>query len=370
MPPVDPNTSEMLDHVIEQGDLPYQKPSGETAEGDDTSGKQPTRDGADAADGDAAAPRDQQRQTDAGKQPGQRDAAKGKGKETLKPPARLTPDANGNLVDAQGRVIAQPGRERREYEQALRVSREYQQQNAQLRGELAGYQRAHADISQLGNVTSADLPIAARLLSDFRKNPVEVVKSLISHVRSLGLPLEIDGAAVDTAAVREMVQREMAPVRDAAQRRQQEAQIAQEVERSVGELYNEFPMSRAHEPTLAVLVGKEGEKHAQNPNYRMKTLRELFLEVQTFAAIHSLDINRDLFTQINERAKAAGTAGQQQQEQQRTAPPRQRGLPPGRGTDNGGSPRTAVNGRSAPAPLGTPVEDRVLAAMRENGIQV
>ncbi|MGD9715239.1 MAG: hypothetical protein AB7V46_24760 [Thermomicrobiales bacterium] len=349
-------TTEMLDNALAQSERSAPEAAESAAESaGDNNGAAPTQDNA-AGTGDAATARSEQQQKP-GKQPTGTKAA----------PPKLRQDGKGNLIDETGAVVARAGADRREFERIRNENARYARELPQLQGELNAFRTTHAYAAELG-VPATDIPKAVQLLAAYRKNPAEAIKLLVTQARAAGINVELDGSSIDPAAMRAAIREETAPIREAAQARQAQQQAAQLAAQEVQTVFSEFPQAAANEATLLRLVAGEQKKHAENANYRMKSLRELFLEVKAFAAEHRLDLNRDVFTQI---AELAQKHAQQQQQQSNTdgGPATRGGIPTGRGTANGGAPRRPIAG-SGPMKLGTSAEDRARAALREHGIPV
>src|SRR5215469_18244538 len=136
-----------------------------------------------------------------------------------------------DLVDpVSGRVVAQGGIERRIYEDSQRTQRE----NNALKQQVAGMQNALRssnevlqEAARLG-VQPQDQMIAIRVMSDFMRDPVRTLQSLVEEVKSKGyqIPFLEQGVSqgMDLNAIGRMMDARMQPM---LQRNQQEVQLQQ-----------------------------------------------------------------------------------------------------------------------------------------------
>lgn len=217
-----------------------------------------------------------------------------KQKETKKQPKSAKVDTNQqqiqpnqhpqgqDLVDVEGKVIAKAGAERRFYEEAQRLRRSQQhftqnvlpqikeQYNA-MEQELNAYKQV-VDGFKASDLSPQDIQSGFDFVRQWKKNPTEVVKFLLTNLQSSGINVDIEGMqpSINAEAIKQMLDAKLAPF--VAER---EARVqAQEQEQQVTNEYNSFvqkyPDSVVHDKTLAFMVRNDPSLTPELAYYKLK----------------------------------------------------------------------------------------------------
>jgi hypothetical protein len=136
-----------------------------------------------------------------------------------------------DLVDpVTGRVVAKGGIERRVYEEGQRHAREnntLKQQLTRATQQLAGINEVTQEAVRL-NVAPQDQLVAIRMMSEFLRDPVKTLETLVAEVKSKGYPIPFleQGVTpgIDMAAIQRMIDNKMAPLTQ----QQQTARVQEE----------------------------------------------------------------------------------------------------------------------------------------------
>lgn len=217
--------------------------------------------------------------------------------------AEVQPDARGNLVDREGRVVATAGREARYYQEAARLTRIHEQQrhaNAEVTSRLnralelgnqilneneqfKAQEKQYADL----NLQPQERLQALSLASRAKTEPLVVIKELLTMATMRGIDLGQlgvpDGAKFDPASIVKLVQAEiqngMRPVRDLTTRqtnaetqRTQAEQAQNQTNRETESFFNENIEARPYMPLFQQLYGY--------PEFQNYSLREMWLTIQ------------------------------------------------------------------------------------------
>jgi len=143
---------------------------------------------------------------------------------------------------------------------------------------------------------------AMALMVQWKKNPVETIRTLLQVARDRGndvSQLGLGGGGMDPSALRatisELLDQRLAPLQTLAQQQQQQREI-QERDAAVVEQYNEFmqafPDAGPHQLSIANVMRDHN-----------MTEREAYFALRAFAASHGLDWNTDLRPQLEARVQ-------------------------------------------------------------------
>ena len=229
-------------------------------------------------------------------------------------------DPPGTLTLSDGTKV-KGGAERRFYEQAqLYKSRETQAKaelntaNQHLQNYKTRYEELSNSVKQIGLDNPDGMKVAVGLYKDLQTNPLQVVTNLLAELKNKGYDLSSLGSMVDTKAITELLDRKLTPSAE-QQRSQSQAELDQQIDQEINDLYSRFPDARTHEAILARVVEEEGKQGRAIP------LVEAYFKLRENAINQGLDWSQPLGPQI--QAKKQGV---QTQQQQQTAP-RTQGVP-------------------------------------------
>lgn len=271
---------------------------------------------------------------------------------------RPRPSQNGDLVDAQGNVVAAAGRERRLYETVERARGELANRDSKIReleAAVGAYREAAQHMEKLG-LTPQENMAALNLMAQFKAQPIPTLKFMLTEAQAMGHNISslFDGAApgLDPAAIRRIVNDAVAPLTAA---RESEEAAAAAHERSVqqtNEFFNSFPDATVHDQELGRLLLKHPDWSPQTAYYAL----------QNFALQNGLDWSQPLPAQIIARQNGEGAPAPVTPSNQ---PPANRSVLP--------SSRTPVDARitdtrQQPRSNATRSRDIVAEAMAEAGI--
>jgi hypothetical protein len=248
-------------------------------------------------------------------QQGQADASK-------RQEGRVRPTEEGNLVDAQGNVIARAGRERRLYEQQRAVERAVtplRQELDQTRAQLQAFREAAVLPQQLG-LNPQDVTTAMQFMSHWRRDPVGAARNMLTELKAAGYNVDELGSTVDAGAIRRMVMDAIAPFQQDREAERQRAEQQAAVQQEVQTLFADMPWTRTNQKELALVLEAD-------PNL---PLRDAAYRLQLWAVQNGYDIWQPLAPQ-HEAAQAAATQQQAPPQQQPVRQARAPGPPPSAG---------------------------------------
>lgn len=263
----------------------------------------------------------------------------------------------GDLVDAQGNVLARAGAERRHYENWQRTTTELrsaQQQLQTLTTERDAYRNAAQMPQQLG-LKPDQTVTALQLFANYLKNPVETIKYILTEAKAAGHNVDNIGAGgtLDVAALSRVIDQRLAPLTDAHTAEQHARQAAQEAEQVWGGFVERFPDAPLHETAMVSLMQRD----------QSLDLSSAYFMLKSWALENGLDFSKPLAEQY--AAKTQQNGGNNSDT--RTAQQPRGGLPNGRG----GNAAPLVNMQpGAAASENMSSGDIVKEAMREAGINL
>lgn len=286
--------------------------------------------------------------------------------------AEVKPDAQGNLRDANGKLVASAGREARYYQNAYKATRDLGVTRGQLeqtvtkfnnlvttarglQAKVTKYEAADSALKRFGFTPDQQLT-AMQYYSDLQKDPKATIRSLLTKAAARGINLQELGLAagqgVDPKDLMNLIKTElderMQPLKDREVRDQQnqqrtDAQVraANEARAEVETFFTTNPEAAKFEPVFANLLG--------DPRFQGMSLEHIWDKIQL-----NLAQNPD-----NRAAYDRWQNGRDGQRQRRPNSSRQRSIPsgfsrPGNAGDTEGM-----------APVGTPYGDIVKAALAD-----
>lgn len=271
--------------------------------------------------------------------------------------AEVKPDQRGNLVDAQGKVVAKAGFEARMYQETYRARSELgraQQELQQANGRITDYegrinraveigQGLHTENLQLKTrlenlsgtkfgLNDSEQVQAMQLAQESKTNPEGAIRKLLTMAASRGVDLTkmgIPAGGVDTKSLLEMIQQtidqKMNPLQQqqATERQRQEAaerdrQVNTEAEREVHSFFQQNPAAQEHLPVFNAVLS--------DPRYSRMSLGEVWARIQ--------------LNLMQQNGNGRQQSQREQNPQQRRDLPAGRGNLPARGS-NGMAPVTA-----------------------------
>jgi hypothetical protein len=248
----------------------------------------------------------------------------------------LREDEQGNLINAEGEVIAPAGKARAYYERVKKEGREARdhanrlalsnhnlgtkfkelfESHKKLEDQVAG--GAHQQMTQLTGMNEAEVQDVLNFARQYKQNPVEAIKGILTKAQLNGIDLSKLGVQgqLDPAMVREtiagIVKEQISPISEQFSAQSREAQAAREVE----EFERDFADLAEHHEVVAEAIRRTNGK---------MPLREIGLRLR--ASLQAAEQEQQ------------NPPAQQQQPPQRQEPPRQRSLqrivtPPPRAKD-------------------------------------
>lgn len=233
--------------------------------------------------------------------------------------APVQPDAKGNLVDKDGKIVARAGSEARLYTSAHKARQELAALQPQLQDvrtrlgkaveiatelntELEKFKSRDAKLQEF-KMTPEDHINALQLLSSLRTDTAGTLKRLLTRAAASGITIDSLGAnaGVDAKGVLDLVREEIAkglnPLKersaaDETQRRQQQADdaAAKAVENEVKSFFDQNPDARPFMPVFTKVLA--------DPQYQSMSLGEVWARIQ----LNQERNNRSLRTRQTPRA--------------------------------------------------------------------
>lgn len=309
-----------------------------------------------------SAPSDSQ---SSGQQPTQEPGTGTAGQQQPASPTPSTSDAQGNLLNEQGQVVARAGAERRLYERAERQRHEMERLKGQVQYEQ-GRIKQYADLQRTmeeKGVSAQDLELGATMMRAMRNDPAGTAKWALQHAMSQGVELATiigDQAAQGTMqmqAISAMLDERLGPLK----RRQQEDERAAAEEAENERQYNQFVADHEyadlHDKEIAAIA-------TANQHW---SLDRCYYELKMYALQNGLDFTQPLGPQMNAPVQQASP----QPVQQQTAPtPTQPGPSPSVSIPTGGAAPDNTRGVSDFADPSEDWSDIVKQSMREVGMEI
>jgi hypothetical protein len=210
-------------------------------------------------------------------------------------------DGNGDIYDAQGRLLAKQGYGRSIFHKIYPYVEAAVNENTALRSRVEGYENANAVARQNG-LTMEDYGAALHLMVQWKKNPVETINTLLRVAQDRGndvTSIRGAGGGLDPAALRatvaELLTEHLKPFQPIVEQ-QQSAIEQRERDAAVVEQYNEFmnafPDAAPHQLSIANVMRDHGMSE-----------REAYFALRAYAAQNGLDWSNDLRSQLETRSQ-------------------------------------------------------------------
>lgn len=323
--------NEELDKYIETFDDEDNKASAK-----DVTGVEDVQDGADAnaassdnAAQDQNAEKPQEGDTSVVKEEGKQPDKSGKDaeKDQLRPLGDgVFADAKGNIVDKEGKMIAESGFAARMYQTNRRLRARLDDQTQLLETMNTRLQEGNMLMQAAAQqgLTNDDMARAIDLATRFKKGDVlSVAKDILAEVSAAGYNVsdllgEDVGDSIDMKAITTLLDQRLGPIAQQRQTAEQEQQADVIARQQYNTFVNDNPYADIHGREIVQVVQREG-----------KTLQQAYNALRTFAYRNNLDFSRPLAPQIIERQK------QLREQQQNQNSSRQKPLPNGAGPQGG-----------------------------------
>lgn len=279
--------------------------------GTDNNGAAPSTGGT----GEQGAPTEQPKDAGAGTPQGQQPPADGQQQQQQQ--GRPKQDAQGNLIDGQGNIIAKAGAERRQYErtqaQAQYITRlENELTEARKTNHMA---QALNEVPQRLGLDMRETELGLQAIAAFKKNPVETARWMLQETMRLGYDLptiigkdangQLNGGSLDLAAVKSMISEAMQPMVQDRTAQQQQSQANATAQREYDAFVAKHEHATVHEDVLANMLAQD----------RNVTPEIAYWQLREYAAKHQLDFTKPLREQVVARQQGA------QQQPQGNVPP-------------------------------------------------
>jgi hypothetical protein len=221
-------------------------------------------------------------------------------------------DQAGNVIDARGNIVAPAGRGRRLDEQNRRYrglleakDRELQQLKA-TQGESQFLNGAPAKLGLNNDETAAALDMMAL----FKNNPAQLVQIVLAEASAKGVDLnKLLGqniGAVQTDAIRKMLDDRLAPLDKINKERAENERVTSAVQTRYNTFLSNYPDADPHQDAIANLMRTQGLNEVES-----------YFRVREFALRNGLDFNSPLGPQL---AQVIQQRGQPQQQASRRRP--------------------------------------------------
>jgi len=215
-------------------------------------------------------------------------------------------DQAGNVIDARGNIVAPAGRGRRLDEQNRRYrglldakERELQQFKAQA-SEAQFLNGAPAKLGLNTDETAAALDMMAL----FKNNPAQLVQIVLAEASAKGVDLNKllgqNMGAVQTDAIRKMLDDRLAPLDKINKERAENERVTQAVHTRYNTFLSKYPDADPHQDAIANLMRTQGLNEVES-----------YFRVREFALRNGLDFNSPLGPQLAQVMQQRGQPGQQ-----------------------------------------------------------
>lgn len=264
-----------------------------------------------------------------------------------------------DLVDPiTGRVVAKGGIERRVYEEGQRHSRENNQLKQQLQQatqRLSAVNEVTQEAVRL-NVSPQDQLVAVRIMSEFMRDPVKTLETLVAEVKSKGYPIPFLEQGVtpgmDMAAIQRMIDNKMSPITEQQTQARQQQEHQRRAEAEINSFLEDNQEANSNLDVLSEMLQAQ-------PGL---SLHSAYTKMIRWAHENQLDWTQSLKQQI-------AASRQQPNPQQTTQQPTQsrpipgRGVQPAQATPVGNGAVTQYNENASWA-------DIIRQSMQEHGVNL
>lgn len=242
-------------------------------------------------------------------------------------------DARGNIVDPRdGTIIARAGAEARHFSRTQQAENGIRQRDERIRTleqQLQQTQQMNAEPQRLG-LDHEDMRVGLPIIREFKQNPVGAAKKLVEMVVGMGYNVtDILGKdaqnAVEVGGIKQMIEEQLAPLRQMQQERQRQEVDAQRragAERELQRFFDTNEHADLHLPAISRLIDARPDMTPESAYY----------EIKLFAANNGLDFSKPLQPQID---AIAGSNQRRGNEDGEINPQQRRPVPNGYGGDGG-----------------------------------
>lgn len=263
-----------------------------------------------------------------------------------------------DLVDpVSGKIVAQGGIERRIYEDSQRTMRENNQLKQQVTGLTNALRQSNEVIQEAARlgVQPQDQMIAIRVMSDFMRDPVRTLQTLVEEVKSKGyqIPFLEQGVSpgMDLSAISRMIDGKLQPIMQDRMQTQQMQQARQQAQHDLDAFIGGNPEANNNLDVLAeMLQAAPG-----------MPLQEAWVRMIRWSHENGLDWTQPLKQQIAAMQSQQQTTPQPQQSSNRPLPGR-------RSVNTQGTLR--MNGSQQVHSENASWSDIIRDAMRDSGMQI
>lgn len=223
-------------------------------------------------------------------------------------PPDLHRDAEGNIVDRDGNIVAAAGAERRHFErQALEninrvttLANQLRDENTQLKQQIQNLQGLGATATQMG-LSDDDASQAMRLYVSLRTDPVKVAQNLLTNLKAAGHNIEGLSPGIDAAALAQMIDEKLKPLTSRYEEADRNTEIEQQGKREAQEFFTQYPDAQVHEQAIAnvMMANLDRTGKPMSPT-------EAWFQVYKYAVDNKFDLKQPLAPQIEAR-RSGGT---------------------------------------------------------------
>jgi len=271
-------------------------------------------------------------------------------------PNQQNPNTRDLVDPITGRVVAQGGIERRVYEEGQRHARENNSLKQQLQAaqrQASGNNEVLQEAARL-NVAPQDQVVAIRIMSEFMRDPVKTLETLVAEVKGKGYPIPFleqgISPGIDMSAIQRMIDNKMMPITEQREqaRAQQEAQ--QRAQADLDAFLGDNEDAHSNLDVLAEMLQAQPGLSLQNA----------YTKMIRWAHSNQLDWTQPLKQQI--------AAQRQQPPQQQQQPAPTRPLPGGRSVQQQTTP--VGNGAVTQHNENASWADIIRQSMQEHGVNL
>jgi len=237
---------------------------------------------------------------------------------------KLTADKTGNLVDAQGKIVAKAGQERRFFEQARGLERVNNRQQGYIRTleternalkQQVGQGDPVATHSKQLGLTPEQARDGLTTVAQFNKDPLRTVKNLVDEMRANGYPIDeylsgkvTQAQGINPSTIEQVVGKlldsRLGPITTERANTEQQAALAQAAKQEYEGFLAKHPHADVHESVIANMWSKQPDA---SPT-------ELYYKLQAYCASNGYDFTQPLAPQVEARQRASTTQPAPQQQ--------------------------------------------------------
>lgn len=238
-------------------------------------------------------------------------------------------NAQGDVVDWQGRPLASRGVERRLFEQAHGPMKGILERLQQAEQQVEVFNRAH-NITKDGGLTPAEVLMGHQLAAAWKKDPGKTLQFMLQQAREQGINVEGIGStnAIDIPAIGALVEQKFAkmlerfePVFKEWETHRQQTELDSRVDSDVNQFFSDYPDAKVQEAAIAEIMTAS--------NYTL-SMHQAYTLALRYAHEKGLDWTKPLVDQVNGSAPNAN---------RREPPTNRRELPPMGGGGNSNAHR-------------------------------